>query len=122
MVGNQLVEKVGRTTSHTTGRVIGKLQGPIIIPYASSIHNFSGPVYLDSVFTIAGQIGPFSDSGDSGSLVVTTPDANGVRSAVGIIFGKMQDGSAPGGIVSLALPISPILQRLNVTLVHGHNV
>lgn len=119
---NQIVEKVGRTTGHTTGRVIGKMQGPVVVPYAASIYGFSGSVFLEPVFTVAGQIEKFSDSGDSGSLVVTAPDANGNRSAVGIIFGKMVDKSAPGELLSLVLPISSILQRFSVSLVHGHNI
>jgi len=118
---NQVVEKVGRTTRHTTGRVLGKYHGPLFIPYSMPIHNFSGPVYFEPVYTIAGNGTLFSDAGDSGSLIVTT-DPNGDRVAVGIVFGSIADASAPGGKLTLALPISPILQRLNVSLVQGHNV
>jgi len=121
LIGNQVVEKVGRTTQHTTGRVLGQLHGAHPIMYNVAIYSFSGTVCFEPSFSIAGQGGLFSDSGDSGSLI-TTVGPNGVRTAVGIVVGAMNDGSAPGGKITVALPISPILQRLGVTLVSGHNI
>lgn len=115
------VEKVGRTTEHTTGTVISQVYGATSISYQVQLYNFSGPVPFDPVFAIYGTTDMFSDAGDSGSLITAT-DATGNRLAVGIVVGGMSDGKAPGGKVTLALPIEPILAMLGVTLVSGHNV
>lgn len=121
LAAGMLVEKVGRTTGQTVGSVVSQIYGPFPIPYACHMYGFSGPVYFDPIFSISGQADLFSDNGDSGSLI-THVDAAGERFAVGIVVGGMTDGSAPGGKVTLALPIEPILQQLNVQLVGGHNV
>ena len=115
------VEKVGRTTGHTVGTVVGKVNGPLCIPYHAQLFNFSGRVYFDDFFAIQGQSDLFSDSGDSGSLV-TSLDAKGQRVAVGLVVGSMTDGKAPGGKASLVLPIERMLTELKVTLVDGHNI
>jgi hypothetical protein len=115
------VEKVGRTTGHTRGKVIGEMFGACGIPYSAALYGFSGIVSFEPVFTIAGHGGLFSDAGDSGSLI-TTIDQNGQRYAVGIVIGGRVDGSAAGGKTTIALPISPILQGLGVNLVSGHNI
>jgi hypothetical protein len=115
------VEKVGRTTGHTRGRVVGQMHGVHPIQYSAALYGFNGLVYFDPVFAIVGQADLFSDNGDSGSLI-TTVDGSGQRFAVGIVVGGMSDGSAPGGKITMALPIELILQGLQVTLVSGHNV
>jgi hypothetical protein len=113
------VEKVGRTTRHTFGRVLGQVHGAHSVLYTAPLYGFNGSVFFDPVFAIAGKTELFSDLGDSGSLI-TTVDAAGNRLAVGIVVGGMNDGSAPGGKVTIALPIEPILQALETTLVYGH--
>jgi hypothetical protein len=116
------VEKVGRTTGHSKGKVISQLHGSLSIMYSAGAYGFAGLVPLEPVFAIAG-VGSdlFSDGGDSGSLI-TTVDALGQRSAVGIVVGGMNDSAAPGGKVTIALPVRSILQLLQVTLVSGHNI
>lgn len=115
-----VVEKVGRTTGYKKGVVLSEILGPFCVPYHASAYNFSGPVYFNSVFAIAGDTGRFSEPGDSGSLIVHI-DAVGQRHAVGIVFAGMADGGAPGGHLTLALPLEPILAALGMTLVSGHN-
>lgn len=115
------VEKVGRTTGHTRGRVIGQIFGAQTIQYSAALYGFTGLVSFDPAFSIVGQGDLFSDNGDSGSLI-TTVDNAGQRFAVGIVVGGKADGSAPGGKTTIALPISPILQGFGVSLVSGHNV
>lgn len=115
------VEKVGRTTGHTTGIVISQVYGANHVVYQAQLYGFSGAVFFDPLFAIAGNTVQFSDSGDSGSLI-TTVDGAGNRRAIGIIVGSMNDGTAPGGKATLALPIEPILAGLGVTLVSGHHV
>jgi hypothetical protein len=121
LTANMLVEKVGRTTGHTTGRVTGQLHGAHPIMYAAALYNFSSVVSFEPVFAITGRTDLFSDNGDSGSLI-TSSDQAGQRIAVGIVVGGMNDGSAPGKKVTIALPIRPILAGFGVTLVSGHNI
>jgi hypothetical protein len=121
ILDNMEVEKVGRTTQYTHGRVIGQIYGAHPIQYSAPLYQFSGLVSFEPVFAIAGIGQLFSDNGDSGSLI-TTIDQNGQRKAVGLVVGGKNDGSAPGGKITIALPILPILQGLGVTLVSGHNI
>jgi hypothetical protein len=116
----QAVEKVGRTTGHTRGRVDSQIYGSFPVHYEAVRYGFRGSIYFDNVFCISGIGDTFSDNGDSGSLI-TTVDAAGTRHAVGIVFAGMNDAKAPGGKLTLALDISPILQALGVSLINGHN-
>ncbi|TIP49649.1 MAG: hypothetical protein E5X77_10075 [Mesorhizobium sp.] len=118
---NMSVEKVGRTTGLTRGKVVGQIFGAHPIRYSNDLYGFTGHVFFEPVFAIVGLTDVFSDNGDSGSLIVAV-DQNGQRNAVGIVVGGMNDGSAPGGKTTIALPIQPILAGLGVTLVTGHNV
>jgi hypothetical protein len=121
MAPNLQVEKVGRTTGHTSGKVIGQLYGPHPVMYNAPLYNFAGQVFFEPVFAISGTGGSlFSDSGDSGSLITTVD--NGLRKAIGIVVGGMTDKSAPGGKTTIALPLEPLLAKLQLTLVSGHNV
>jgi hypothetical protein len=92
LVANMVVEKVGRTTSHTKGKVISQIHGAHPIMYAAQLYNFSSIVSFEPVFAIAGQTDLFSDNGDSGSLIMST-DNSGQRIVVGIVVGGMNDGS-----------------------------
>ncbi|MBX5460987.1 MAG: hypothetical protein IRZ28_07855 [Steroidobacteraceae bacterium] len=113
------VEKVGRTTGHTTGVVIAQAHGPLGIKYAVQgvDYEFSGDVYFDPVFIIQGKAQVFSDHGDSGSLITAVKD--GVRHAVGILIG----GARGQGVdYTFVLPIRSVLDKLGVSLVSGHNI
>lgn len=115
------VEKVGRTTGRTTGTVQCQIVGPVAVTYSAANYGFNGNVYYDPVFYISGDTDIFSDHGDSGSLITTTlPD--GTRAAVGLVVGGAASGSVPGRKICIALPITPVLARLNLTLVSGHNI
>lgn len=115
------VEKVGRSSGHTKGRVVCQAIGPIDVAYTAPQHNFNGMVYFEPMYFVHGLSDRFSEAGDSGSLVVHQ-DAAGVRHAVGIVVAGGEDSSAPGGKLSLIMPIRPILDQLGVSLVSGHNV
>lgn len=115
------VEKVGRTTGHTKGVVIGQYHGGVPIHYDMEMHEFKGRVFFDPVFLVKGIGGSFSEPGDSGALVVAL-DANGQRSAIGLVVGGIVDRGSPGGTLTIMLPIIPILTKLGVALVSGHNV
>jgi hypothetical protein len=120
-VGGLQVEKVGRTTQHTKGIVTGQWFGPHPINYSADQHSFRGVVLFQPVFVIIGVGNLFADNGDSGALI-TAKDPAGIQTAVGIVVGGMNDGNAPGNRVTIALPIQPILNEFNVSLLAGHNV
>jgi len=107
------VYKVGRTTGHTEGLVLGQIVGPFSCTY--TIHGLgTQQAYFPAVFMAKGITDKFSDSGDSGSLVTTIDD--GVRKAVGLVFAGDTQG------LSYILPLDAILKNLGVTLVKGHNI
>ena len=120
LIPGMQVQKVGRTTAHTMGIVLGEIIGATNVTYSASQYGFSGSVYFEPLFVVHGLGDIFSDGGDSGSLV-THIDAQGVRHAVGLVVAGCVDNSAPGNKRSLILPLRPILQRFNVTLVAGYN-
>jgi hypothetical protein len=97
------------------------MYGAFPVNYTAALYGFNGSVLFEPVFCIVGNGSIFSDSGDSGSLI-TSVDANGNRIAVGLVFAGMSDVNAPGGKLTLALPLEPVLNQLGVTLVSGHNV
>lgn len=108
----QQVEKIGRTTGHTTGHILAQVVGPFPVTYQTpSVGNQIA--YFEPVFIVQGGAEAFSQPGDSGSLVVATID--GVRKAVGVVFAGDTQG------LSYVLPLEPILTMLNVSLVSGHN-
>lgn len=113
------VQKVGRTTSHTTGKIVGRELMPIGIHYVAHEYGFSGMIYFDDVWIVHGDNESFSAPGDSGSLIVTL---DGDSAAVGLLFAGGSDSLADGGDKTLFLPIGPILEKLDVSLVGGHNV
>lgn len=117
-----LVEKVGRTTGHTRGMVVNQLVGPFSVPVSNSTYGFSGRVFFEPIYVVQGLTERFSEPGDSGSLIVGVNATTGERTAVGLLFAGMQDSNAPGGGLTLMLPLSPILDRLGVELVSAHNV
>ena len=112
--GLMKVEKYGRTTGHTIGKVIGQYATPIDVHY--SYGNFRKAVYFSDAWVINGENNePFSEPGDSGSLVVGT-NSGGERVAVGLVFaGNPQTGQ------TFVLPLKPMLDRLGVELLSGHN-
>jgi hypothetical protein len=116
------VEKVGRTTGRQIGVIEGEFIGPMPVSYRSTTWHspsdssaFVGTVYFEPVYMIRGMAGAFSLPGDSGSLVTTILD-DGTRAAVGLIFAGREPNE------SYMLPLEPVMERLGVTLVSGHNV
>lgn len=114
------VRKVGRSSGYTEGTVIGALVGPQPVNYSAPEHSFNGPVYFDGLHAVVGSGDRFSEPGDSGSLVVHEA-LDGNLYAVGLVVAGQVSNQAPGNLLSLILPIQPILGALNVSLVAGHN-
>lgn len=98
----QSVRKHGRTTRHTVG-VVMDIAADIRVTFGTESADF------ENQLEISGVSGGFSESGDSGSLVVDAV----TRRAVALLF-------AGGGSATFANPIGPVLSRFGVEIVSGH--
>jgi hypothetical protein len=116
------VEKVGRTTRHTSGFVESRLVGPQRIDYNVTVYHsaeeniaFRGSLFFDPVYILRGLGGTFAMEGDSGALVIdtATPDD---PAAVGLVIGGR------GNEETYMIPLKPILQRLDMKLVSRHGL
>ena len=94
----QSVVKHGRTTGLTFGSVVDtSLDG--------NVHYNGGVAYFEDQIVVVGNTGPFSESGDSGSLVLDTSDPH----PVGLLFAG-DDSQA------IADPIRSVLNRFGATV------
>jgi hypothetical protein len=98
-IKGQSVEKNGRTTFLTQG-IIDGLAEDVTINYRSGRANMEDQI---SIRGTAG--GSFSDTGDSGSLIVDTISNRPIALLVG-----------GGGGVTFACPISPVLRRFGIEI------
>ena len=98
------VQKFGRTTGLTTGRVTG-IHATIDVQYRNGMARFEEQIVISA---IGGRSG-FSAGGDSGSLVVTKGALLGDRRPVGLLF-------AGSSVSTLANPIDPVLERFGVRI------
>lgn len=103
-----IVYKTGRTTGATKGRVTAFDLDNVVINYDIGNLRFDGQIEIES----AGD-GPFSDGGDSGSLIV-----NADMQAVALLFAGSDIGGANDLGLTYANPIHPVLDSLKVTLLH----
>lgn len=99
---NMRVQKYGRTTRLTTGRV-SLLNATLQVDYSNATAQFVGQIVVTG-----DNDAPFSQGGDSGSLVVGS-GGPGDRRPVGLLF-------AGSGNLSVASPIQPILNRFGVSV------
>jgi hypothetical protein len=96
----QAVQKFGRTTSLTTGKVTS-INGIVEVSYGAGVARFVNQVFVESRKA-------FLKAGDSGSLLVTQ-DAN--PNPVGLLF-----ASDSSGRFAIANPIGPVLAELGVSI------
>ena len=96
---NQLVQKCGRTTGCTKGTV-SSVNATVNVQYSGGVARFVNQV------VISGRRGPFSKSGDSGSLIVTD---NAAANPVALLF-------AGSNTVTIGNPINAVLSALSVTI------
>jgi len=94
------VQKYGRTTGQTAGRVTG-IHATIDVGYRGSNARFVDQIVISD--------GTFSNPGDSGSLVVTKGKLLGDRRPVGLLF-------AGSNVSTIANPIDFVLDRFGVTV------
>jgi hypothetical protein len=104
---DESVEKLGRTTGHTYGRITSFELTAVRLHYPSAVFTF------DKLFEIegAGDAG-FSRPGDSGALVFRSED----RAARGMVIGGTAIGGANGRGLSYATSIRRVLERLDASL------
>jgi hypothetical protein len=96
----QSVQKYGRTTGHTVGKISG-INATIDVGYSAGKARFTDQI----VITGSG----FSAGGDSGSLIVTKGTLLGDRRPVGLLF-------AGTPTTTLANPIDLVLDRFDITI------
>jgi len=114
------VEKVGRTTGHTSGIIESQLSGAVRIDYKMTAYhsaeentNFAGSIFYQPLYIIRGKGQRFAGEGDSGALVFSR-EAGKPPFSVGIVI-----GGDPTNDVTYMLPLEPILKKLDCALVSG---
>jgi len=97
------VQKYGRTTGHTQGRITG-INATLDINYRTGTARFTGQIVISG--------DGFSTGGDSGSLIVTKGYLFADRRPVGLLF-------AGSPTTTIANPIDLVLNRFGVTVDGG---
>jgi hypothetical protein len=101
-----VVYKVGRTTGAAKGRVTAFDLDNVVVNYDIGNLRFDGQIEIEGTGTM-----PFSDGGDSGSLIV---DAG--MQAVALLFAGSERGGKNDRGLTFANPIHRVLNDLNATL------
>jgi hypothetical protein len=96
---HQAVQKYGRTTSKTNGKVTG-INATIQVSYPTGTATFVNQIVVKSTK-------PFIEPGDSGSLLVTRSG----KKPVGLLFAGDSTGT-----YAIANPINEVLARFGVTI------
>ncbi len=96
------VEKVGRTTGHTRGRVTAVEVDGVAVQYDDGVHVF------DDQIEIEGLSGAFSAGGDSGSVIWRSSD----RAPLALLFAGSSEGGSTGAGLTFASPLSTVLEVL----------
>jgi hypothetical protein len=101
---DELVEKLGRTTGHTRGRITAVEVDGVGVQYDDGVHTFDDQVEIE------GLTGAFSAGGDSGSVIWRSRD----RAPLGLLFAGSTEGGTAGGGVTFANPLATVLRELGV--------
>ena len=100
------VAKVGRTTGLTRGRVTAFELDNVVVGYDIGNLRFDNQIEIEGA-----EDGPFSQGGDSGSLIV-----DGALKAVALLFSGGDQGGTNGQGLTYASPIGAVLTALKVDL------
>jgi hypothetical protein len=100
---DELVEKVGRTTGHTRGRITAVEVDGVAVQYDDAVFTF------DDQIEVEGATGAFSAGGDSGSVIWRSRD----RAPLGLLFAGSTTGGRSGGGVTFANPLATVLDVLS---------
>jgi hypothetical protein len=106
---DELVEKIGRTTGHTYGRITAVEVDGVAVEYDDGVYRF------DDQIEIAGRAGAFSAGGDSGSVIWRGRD----RAPLGLLFAGSSTGGDGGAGVTFANPLATVLAALDAEWVVG---
>ena len=107
--GAEEVEKIGRTTGTTRGRVTAIELDDVVVGYGDEL----GELTFDDQIEVEGLGGsPFSRGGDSGSLVYRTGDG----AAIGLLFAGSESGGENGTGLTYLNPIGRVLDALGARL------
>jgi hypothetical protein len=107
--GDELVEKLGRTTGLTRGRVTAIEVDDVVVDFGSEV----GLLRFDGQVEVSGtSAGPFSRGGDSGSLVRLA----GGGPAVGLLFAGSERGGDDGLGLTFCNVVDDVLAALGVRL------
>lgn len=98
-----LVEKVGRTTGLTAGRVTAFEVDGITVQYDVGVLSFDNQIEIEG----SGDL-PFSEGGDSGSVIWTTTD----RAPLGLLFAGSTQGGSNGRGLTYGNPLAVVLSEL----------
>jgi hypothetical protein len=101
----EVVYKVGRTTGATKGRVTAFDLDNVVVNYDIGNLRFDGQIEIEGT----GQ-GPFSDGGDSGSLIV-----NAAMQAIALLFAGSDSGGRNNMGLTYANPIHRVLDDLKAS-------
>ncbi|RBY93115.1 hypothetical protein [Blastococcus sp. TF02A-30] len=96
------VEKVGRTTGHTRGRITAVEVDGVAVQYDRAIFSFDDQVEIE------GLAGGFSAGGDSGSVIWRSRD----RAPFALLFAGSDTGGSQGTGVTFANPLATVLDLL----------
>jgi hypothetical protein len=99
------VEKIGRTTGHTTGRITAVEVDGVAVQYDRAVYRF------DDQIEIEGSPGAFSAGGDSGSVIWRTRD----RAPLALLFAGSDTGGSGGAGVTFANPLATVLDAVSGT-------
>jgi hypothetical protein len=106
---DEAVEKIGRTTGHTTGRISAVEVDGVAVQYDRAVHRF------DDQIEIEGDVGPFSTGGDSGAVIWRSRD----RAPVALLFAGSTQGGRSGAGVTFANPLATVLRELDAEWFSG---
>jgi hypothetical protein len=106
LADDDAVGKVGRTTGTTRGRVTAFELDNVVVEYGLGYLKFDGQVEIEGADS-----DPFSQGGDSGSLIV---DAG--HRAVALLFAGGDIGGSNGQGLTYANPIRTVLDAMKVDL------
>ena len=101
-----IVHKVGRTTGQSKGRVTAFDVDNVRVEYDLGVLRFDNQIEIEGTGNK-----PFSDSGDSGSLIVDEQ-----LRAIGLLFAGGDVGGSNGKGLTYANPIDAVLDALKVDL------
>jgi hypothetical protein len=99
---DEQVEKVGRTTGHSAGRISAVEVDGVVVQYDRTVHRF------DDQIEVEGDSGAFSAGGDSGSVIWRSRD----RAPLALLFAGSSQGGRTGAGVTYANPLATVLSEI----------